>query len=157
MSQSCPYWRVANSECPQIVETVVTYFSVCYRGIILGSSPFPCRCIWTGIEYRLFSCRSSSWPNYLWFLICGSYSAKFRRTQQFLLLNFVIIAMDFSLGMLVVRFGCCCGGWSACAWGEPAWIVRVFFFLSVFFVVHCLSCFENVRRGQAFFRCIWIQ
>ena len=33
MSQSCPYWRVAmcafiHSECPQIVETVVTCFSV---------------------------------------------------------------------------------------------------------------------------------
>ena len=41
--------------------------------------------------------------------------------------------------MLVLCFGCCCGGWSACAWGQPAGIVRVGFFFLLLFSLLCIA------------------
>ena len=52
-----------------------------HRGIILGSSPFPCRCILDWDWVSIIFLQQQLQTNYLWFLICGSnflaYSAKF--------------------------------------------------------------------------------
>jgi len=46
--------------------------------------------------------------------------------------------------MLVLCFGCCCGGWSACAWGEHA--VGAFFLL--LFSALCIAFLALIICGE---------